>query len=65
METLHHVHADDVGEAFQLALTNWNHAVGGNFNVTFPSALTLRGYAEAIANWFGVSGRLRFLPWDE
>ena len=29
-----------------------------------PAALTLRGYAEAMADWFGEPARLEFLPWD-
>ena len=30
-----------------------------------PSALTLRGYAEAVAQWFGQEANLRFVSWDE
>lgn len=65
METLHHVHADDVARAFLCAMARWNAAVGESFNVTSASALTLRGYAEAVADWFGKPASLRFLPWDE
>ena len=53
METVHHVHADDVAQAFMGALDNWNVAVGEAFHVVSPAALTLRGYAEAVAGWFG------------
>ena len=65
LETLHHVHADDVAQAFMLTLANWSGAVGEAFNVTSDSALTLRGYAEAVAGWFGTPAQLSFLPWDE
>jgi nucleoside-diphosphate-sugar epimerase len=65
METVHHVHADDVAQAFIRALTNWNTAVGESFHVVAPTALTLRGYAEAIAAWFGQQAMLQFLPWEE
>ncbi|HZO88248.1 MAG TPA: NAD(P)-dependent oxidoreductase [Chthonomonadaceae bacterium] len=65
METVHHVHADDVAQAFQLGMENWNTAVGESFHVVSPAALTLRGYAEAVAGWFGQPARLRFLPWPE
>jgi nucleoside-diphosphate-sugar epimerase len=65
METLHHVHADDVAQAFMQTLGNWRGAVGESFNVTSASALTLRGYAEALADWFGNPAQLSFLPWDE
>ena len=30
-----------------------------------PKALTLRGYAEATAAWFGREAKLKFLPWPE
>jgi nucleoside-diphosphate-sugar epimerase len=65
LETVHHVHADDVAQAFMGALTHWSNAVGESFHVVSPAALTLRGYAEAMAAWFGQSARLRFLPWEE
>jgi nucleoside-diphosphate-sugar epimerase len=65
METVHHVHADDVAQAFQRALANWNAAVGESFHVVSPAALTLRGYAEAVAGWYGRAARLRFVAWEE
>ena len=64
METLHHVHADDVAQAFMCALSNWSSAVGESFHATSSRALTLRGYAEAVAGWFGKEANLRFLPWE-
>jgi nucleoside-diphosphate-sugar epimerase len=30
-----------------------------------PAALTLRGYAESVAAWFGQTARLRFVPWED
>ncbi len=65
METVHHVHADDVAQSFMAALAHWSTAVGQSFHVVSPAALTLRGYAEAMARWFGVAPRLSFLPWSE
>ena len=65
LETIHHVHADDVAQLFMLALSNWSSAVGESFHAVSPGALTLRGYAEAMAAWFGKSANLRFLPWDQ
>jgi nucleoside-diphosphate-sugar epimerase len=64
METLHHVHADDVAQAFLQAIDNRDRAVGESFHVVSAAALTLRGYAEQMAAWFGQEPRLRFLPWD-
>jgi nucleoside-diphosphate-sugar epimerase len=65
LETVHHVHADDVAQAFMQALANWNGAVGESFHVVSPAALSLRGYAEAMAAWFGQPARLHFMPWEE
>src|SRR5919107_200953 len=65
METVHHVHADDVAQAFMRSLDSWSVAVGESFHVVSPAALTLRGYAEAVAGWFEAPARLRFLPWEE
>ena len=65
METLHHVHADDVAAAFCNALNNWNNAVGESFHIVSSQALTLRGYANAVGKWFGKEARLTFLPWEE
>src|SRR5215210_2446767 len=65
LETVHHVHADDVAQAFMQALANRSAAIGESFHVVSPAALTLRGYAEAMAAWFGQPARLRFLPWEE
>ena len=65
METLHHVHADDVAQAFIKALVHWSASVGEAFHVVSPRAVTLRGYAETVASWFNQPARLRFLPWEE
>ena len=65
METVHHVHADDVAHAFMQALANWREAVGESFHVVSPTALTLRGYAEAMAAWFAQPARLTFVSWEE
>ena len=64
METVHHVHADDVAQSFMQALANWSAAVGESFHVVSPAALTLRGYAESVAAWFGQEPKLSFLPWE-
>jgi nucleoside-diphosphate-sugar epimerase len=65
METVHHVHADDLAQAFELAVTNADRAVGESFHICSPAAMTLRGYAEGIAAHFGHRPRLAFLPWEE
>ena len=65
METLHHVHADDVAQAFANSIVHWKHAIGEAFHVVSDQAVTLRGYADAVAKWFGREANLRFLNWDE
>lgn len=65
METLHHVHADDVAQLFIKAIHCWSSSVGESFHAVSPAALTLRGYAEAVAGWFGREARLRFVSWEE
>ncbi len=65
LETVHHVHADDVAQVFMKAMANWSTSVGESFHAVSPAALSLRGYAESVARWFGREARLKFLPWDE
>jgi nucleoside-diphosphate-sugar epimerase len=64
LETLHHVHADDVAQAFMLALERPGLA-GEAFHITSPAALTLRGFANAAAGWFGRHADLTFVSWPE
>lgn len=65
LETVHHVHADDVAQSFVQAMANWTNAVGESFHIVSPAAVSLRGYAEMMAAWFGQPAKLRFVPWDE
>jgi nucleoside-diphosphate-sugar epimerase len=48
-----------------MALARRDVAVGQSFHAVSPAALTLRGYAEAMATWFGQPARLRFLGYEE
>lgn len=65
LETLHHVHADDVALAFINAMDNRQQSIGESFHIVSEQALTLRGYANAMARWFGRDANLTFLPWEE
>jgi len=65
METVHHVHADDVAQSFMQAMSHWSQSVGESFHVVSPAALSLRGYAEAVATWFGRPANLVYLPWEQ
>jgi nucleoside-diphosphate-sugar epimerase len=65
METVHHVHAEDVARLFVAALSQWGQSVGEAFHAVSDRALTLRGYAEAMYRWFGQEPRIRLVPWEE
>jgi nucleoside-diphosphate-sugar epimerase len=65
METVHHVHAEDVAQAFLGAMAHRSVAIGESFHVVSPAALTLRGYAERMYAFFGQPARIRFLPFEE
>ena len=65
LATLHHVHADDVAQAFGLALEKPAAAIGENFNVVSPQALTLRGFCREVAAWFGAEASLSYLDWNQ
>jgi nucleoside-diphosphate-sugar epimerase len=51
LETVHHVHADDVAQAFEKALAHPSRASGEAFHVVSEKAITLRGFAERVAGW--------------
>lgn len=65
LETVHHVHADDVAQLVFRAIVCRNSAVGEAFNAVSPQALNLRGYAEAMYRWFGHEPTIRYLPFPE
>ncbi|MDR3470882.1 MAG: NAD(P)-dependent oxidoreductase [Devosia sp.] len=64
METVHHVHADDVAQMVMRAIANWGASVGEAFNTVSPQAINLRGYAEAMYRWFGHPPRLSYEPFE-
>ena len=61
---LHHVHADDVAQAFERALTR-PATIGASFHVAAEQAMTLRGLAAGVAQWFGREPVLDFVDWAE
>lgn len=65
METVHHVHADDVAQVVMRAIENRSAALGESFHAVSAAALTLRGYAEAMYRWFGHEPRLSFAGFEE
>jgi nucleoside-diphosphate-sugar epimerase len=65
LATLQHVYAGDVAGVFLAAIANRSTAVGESFHAVSAGALTLRGYAEAVAAWFGQEAYLAYLPWEQ
>jgi nucleoside-diphosphate-sugar epimerase len=61
---LHHVHGDDVAQAFELALTR-PPAIGSSFHVVSEQAMTLRGLAAGVAGWFGREPVIDLVDWTE
>jgi nucleoside-diphosphate-sugar epimerase len=64
LETVHHVHADDVAQMFMGAIANWSASVGESFHAVSSGALTLRGYAEHMFRWFGHEPELNFQGYE-
>lgn len=64
-ETMHHVHADDVAQLFERAMTQREAAAGEDFTAVAPSALSVRGYVTIASGWFGLEPRLEQVSWDE
>ena len=64
-ESMHHVHADDVAQLFQLAVEQRAAASGRSFHAVAAQALTVRGFAEKAAAWFGREAVLEPIGWDE
>jgi nucleoside-diphosphate-sugar epimerase len=64
-ELMHHVHADDVAQAFEKAIERRDAAAGEDFNVVAPTALNVRGYADLAAAWFGQAATLESVTWED
>ena len=65
LETVHHVHADDVAQIVMRAIATRSAAIGEAFNAVSPQAINLRGYAEHMYRWFGHEPKLSYLPFEQ
>ena len=63
--TLQHVHADDVAQAFELAIAQPSSSIGEAFHVAAREPVTMAEYARAVAGWAGREAKIEFLPWEE
>jgi nucleoside-diphosphate-sugar epimerase len=64
LETVHHVHADDVAQLVMGAIASRGGALGEAFNAVSPQAINLKGYASAVYRRFGHEPKLSFAPYD-
>lgn len=64
LETVHHVHADDLARLILAIMGSRDAALGQAFNGVSPQAVNLRGYAEAMYRWFGHEPRIVYQPYD-
>ena len=65
METLHHVHASDVAGVVFAAIRAGEKAFGQGFHAVSPRAVTLWGYAQEAATWYGKTADLICKPFPE
>lgn len=65
METLHHVHADDVAQMFFKAILHRNQALGESFHAVAEDSFTLYGYANAMYEFFNKVPKIKFLSWEK
>lgn len=64
-DMMHHVHADDVAQLFERAMDQREASAGEDFLALSPHSLTVRGYAQIAAGWFGRSAQLESVSWEE
>ena len=60
LDTIHHVHADDLGQLFEATLTHRHASLGESFNGVSARALSLLGCCEFVAHLFGREPNLAF-----
>lgn len=64
LETVHHVHAEDVAQVAAKAVANRDKAIGEAFNAVSAQAWNLRGLTEALYRWFGHEPKIAYLPFE-
>ena len=65
METLHHVHASDVAGVVCAAIQAGEKAFGQGFHAVSPRAVTLWGYTQEAASWYGKTADITLKPFPE
>jgi nucleoside-diphosphate-sugar epimerase len=65
LATIHHVHADDVAQLFQLSLGVRQQALGESFSAVAPYAMSLLGCCRFVASLFGRDAVIEYIPLPE
>ncbi|MBQ6582681.1 MAG: NAD-dependent epimerase/dehydratase family protein [Mogibacterium sp.] len=65
LETVHHVHAEDVAGILLAAIHNRDAALGEEFHAVSERAVTLRGFCRMVAGFYGQTAHLEYLPYEE
>lgn len=65
LETVHHVHADDIAQWIIRAIENRAATVGEVFNTVDRSGGHPKGDAETVYRWFGQEPRIAYKPFEE
>ncbi|TLD79358.1 NAD-dependent epimerase/dehydratase family protein [Helicobacter sp. MIT 11-5569] len=65
METLHHVHNEDVAQVFFKAIAHREKALGQSFYAVGEQSITLYGYAKYMYEFFNQTPQIDFLSWKE
>ena len=63
--TIHHVHADDVAQLFELAIHRRQSALGEAFSAVSAHWISLVDCCHAVARMFGRRPNIRFVSLDE
>ena len=61
---LHHIHSDDLAQAFVQAIKNSHLSVGESYNITSDQALSLVQFADGLAKKFGLHAKIDLLSWE-
>jgi len=65
LATLHHVHADDVAQLFQLAIDHRERALGESFSAVTPYAMSLVGCCKTVAGFFCRKPNVTLVPLEK
>ena len=65
LETVHHVHADDVAQAFVRAIHHWRAGGRRELPRRVAAGADPARLRRGDVAWFGQAAALRFLPWEQ